>query len=95
MAEGGWSSGTWGESGWGMSVYDRTSSDTATATENQFVAGSVFNGDFVDTATGTDAISASFIFQTSFVDTATGTDAVSSLAVFNSTLVAELQLQLF
>jgi hypothetical protein len=48
MAEGGWSSGAWGEAGWGMSVYDRDAAETATASDLEAVAGSVFNSAIVE-----------------------------------------------
>jgi hypothetical protein len=45
--------------------------------------GTTFNVSFSDTATGSDAVSASFAFNVSFSDTATGSDAVSASFAFN------------
>jgi hypothetical protein len=56
MAEGGWGSGTWGEAGWGMSVYYRDTSDTATASESEVVAGSTLSGAVNEIAEGIDFV---------------------------------------
>jgi hypothetical protein len=45
--------------------------------------GTTFNVSFSDTATGSDAVSASFAFNASFSDTATGADTVSAGPAFN------------
>jgi hypothetical protein len=45
--------------------------------------GTTFNVSFSDTATGSDAVSASFAFNVSFSDTATGADTVSAGPAFN------------
>jgi hypothetical protein len=56
MAEGGWGSGTWGEAGWGMSVYYRDAAETATTSDTEAVAGSVFNSAIVEVGEGIDNI---------------------------------------
>lgn len=56
MAEGGWGSGTWGEAGWGMSVYYRDAAETATTSDTEAVAGSVFLGAVTETAQGVDDV---------------------------------------
>ena len=48
MAEGGWGSGTWGQAAWGGSVYDRAVSETATTSDAEAVAGSVFKSAVVE-----------------------------------------------
>jgi len=56
MAEGGWGSGTWGEAAWGGSVYARAFSDTATTSDTEAVAGSVFNSAIVEIGEGIDFV---------------------------------------
>jgi hypothetical protein len=80
MAEGGWSSGTWGEAGWGMSVYYRDAAETATTSDSELVAGSVFLGAVDETAQGVDAVAPFHNFFSGVEDGASvsGTSEVSA-----------------
>jgi hypothetical protein len=76
----------------GIRAYDLTTTwyAGANSTNNgslgwlfEAAGGTTFNVSFSDTATGSDAVSASFAFNVSFSDTATGSDAVSASFAFN------------
>jgi hypothetical protein len=87
MAEGGWGSGTWGEAGWGMSVYYRDTSDTATASESEVVAGSTLSGAVNETAEGIDFVAP---FHNYFVGVEDGASVSDAASVASSTLVVSV-----
>jgi hypothetical protein len=80
MAEGGWGSGTWGEAGWGMSVYYRDTSDTATASESEVVAGSTLSGAVNEIAEGIDFVAPFHNYFVGVEDGASVSDATSVAA---------------
>ena len=78
MPDGGWSSGAWGQVGWGMSLFERDVSETATVTDVDAVAGSVFVGAVTETSTGTDSVSAIQSFASAINETATASESALS-----------------
>ena len=83
MAEGGWGSGTWGEAGWGMSVYYRDTSDTATTSDTEAVAGSTLSGAVNEIAEGIDFVAP---FHNYFVGVEEAAAIGDALSVGASTL---------
>ena len=87
MAEGGWGSGTWGEAGWGMSVYYRDTSDTATTSDTEAVAGSTLSGAVNEIAEGIDFVAPFHNFFSGVEELVRPSDAAS---VAPSTLVVSM-----
>ena len=87
MAEGGWGSGTWGEAGWGMSVYYRDAAETATTSDTEAVAGSVFGSAVNETAQGADFVAP---FHNYFVGVEDGASVSDAASVASSTLVVSM-----
>ena len=87
MAEGGWGSGTWGEAGWGMSVYYRDAAETATTSDTEAVAGSVFKSAVVEVGQIVDNVAP---FHNFFAGTEDGAAVSDAVRVAASTLVVSM-----
>jgi hypothetical protein len=88
MAEGGWSSGTWGQAGWGCSVYDRTDSDSAAASDTSS-AGAILNSLVSELGFATDSEStAQSIYNVQVNDEAITVESTEiALVIFGTSVV--------